>query len=139
MNSMWRDQAACIGAGDLMFPEPGDRRGITEARRVCASCPVMTVCLADAMKDEDGRSKANRFGIRGGRDTGQRYAMYRRLVPAPRTVRPNNSGKPLAPCGTQAAYERHLRRKEPVDEACRKAHNDRRRADRAQARTKTTA
>lgn len=28
---------------------------------------------------------------------------------------------PLAPCGTWAAYRRHLRRCEPVDDACRKA------------------
>lgn len=27
----------------------------------------------------------------------------------------------LAPCGTWAAYRRHLRRYEPVDDACRKA------------------
>lgn len=28
-----------------------------------------------------------------------------------------------APCGTYAAYRRHLRRREPVDEACRLANN----------------
>lgn len=28
----------------------------------------------------------------------------------------------LKPCGTDAAYERHKRRGEPVDEACREAH-----------------
>ncbi|RSM85092.1 hypothetical protein DMH25_45045, partial [Streptomyces sp. WAC 01325] len=27
-----------------------------------------------------------------------------------------------APCGTRAAYQRHLRRGEPVDEACRAAN-----------------
>lgn len=31
----------------------------------------------------------------------------------------------LAPCGTRSAYNRHLRNKEPVDEACRQANNDR--------------
>lgn len=29
--------------------------------------------------------------------------------------------KPLAPCGTYAAYQRHLRRAEPIDPECRKA------------------
>lgn len=29
--------------------------------------------------------------------------------------------RPLAPCGTWAAYRRHLRRYEPVDDTCRKA------------------
>jgi hypothetical protein len=134
MSRAWRAQAACIDTGDLMFPDPGDRRSVTEAKRVCAGCPVMEVCLADAMDDEHGRSKANRFGIRGGLDTGQRYAKYRRQVPAPAIRRPPTSGKPLAPCGTQGAYDRHLRRGEPVDDACRKAHADRRREDRARAR-----
>lgn len=130
----WRDQAACVGTGDLMFPEPSDRRGISAAKKVCAACPVMNVCLVEAMEDEDGRSKANRFGVRGGRDTGQRYAMYRRIAPAPVKQREYTGGKPLAPCGTQGAYDRHIRRKEPIDEACRKAHADRRREDRARAR-----
>jgi hypothetical protein len=31
---------------------------------------------------------------------------------------------PPAPCGTHAAYTRHLRRKEPVDEACRAARTE---------------
>lgn len=31
----------------------------------------------------------------------------------------------MAPCGTYSAYRRHLRRGEPVDEACRQAQKDR--------------
>lgn len=30
--------------------------------------------------------------------------------------------RPKAPCGTDAAYRRHLRNEEPVDDACREAH-----------------
>lgn len=30
----------------------------------------------------------------------------------------------LAPCGTESAYQRHHRRDEPIDDACREAHND---------------
>jgi hypothetical protein len=30
--------------------------------------------------------------------------------------------RPKAPCGTDAAYRRHLKHEEPVDEACRDAH-----------------
>jgi hypothetical protein len=30
--------------------------------------------------------------------------------------------KPLKPCGTPAAYWRHKRRREPVDDACKAAH-----------------
>ena len=32
-------------------------------------------------------------------------------------------GRKLAECGTESAYQRHKRYKEPVDEACRLAHN----------------
>ena len=33
--------------------------------------------------------------------------------------------RPLSPCGTPAAYERHRRRNEPVDDACRAAARER--------------
>ena len=32
--------------------------------------------------------------------------------------------RPLASCGTYAAYRRHLRRGEPIDSACREAYNE---------------
>ena len=43
------------------------------------------------------------------------------------------SRKP-SPCGTKAAYERHLRHKEPVDDACRLANTKAQRKTRAEAR-----
>ncbi|WP_413102268.1 hypothetical protein [Streptomyces sp. Inha503] len=30
--------------------------------------------------------------------------------------------RPLAPCGTVSAYQRHVRKHEPIDEACRQAN-----------------
>ena len=33
-------------------------------------------------------------------------------------------GRPKAPCGTDAAYRRHLREGGEVDEACRRAHTE---------------
>lgn len=33
-------------------------------------------------------------------------------------------GRPKAPCGTDAAYRRHLREGAPVDEACQLAHTE---------------
>ena len=39
-------------------------------------------------------------------------------------------GKPKAPCGTDAAYRRHLREGVEPDEACREAHAAARRGDR---------
>lgn len=36
----------------------------------------------------------------------------------------------IAPCGTEAAYRRHLRNSEPIDDACLKAHRETARAAR---------
>jgi len=49
--------------------------------------------------------------------------------------------RPLMPCGTPAAWKRHKRRREPIDDACRNAlradSRDRARRHRAQAPTGT--
>ena len=44
--------------------------------------------------------------------------MQARRIPAQEA---GVKGRELKPCGTWAAYRRHLRRCEPVDDACRKA------------------
>lgn len=36
--------------------------------------------------------------------------------------RPAGDSNVYAPCGSSAAYQRHRRRKEPIDDACRKAN-----------------
>lgn len=35
---------------------------------------------------------------------------------------PKKRGRPLAPCGTKAAYQRHMKRGEPIDELCMQVH-----------------
>lgn len=42
--------------------------------------------------------------------------------------------KPTAPCGTKPAYDRHLRNKEPIDDACRRANTVAKRQQRDSAR-----
>lgn len=37
-------------------------------------------------------------------------------------LKPPRRSKPLAPCGTQSAYTRHVKRGEPIDDACRQAN-----------------
>lgn len=37
-------------------------------------------------------------------------------------------GHDLAPCGTQSAYTRHVKRGEPIDDACRQANTEAKRA-----------
>jgi hypothetical protein len=40
------------------------------------------------------------------------------------------AARELKPCGTEAAYRRHLRNGEPTDEACRAAHAEGQRTER---------
>lgn len=60
----WREHAACIGAGDILFiddnnPEgetvPMDEARAEPAKAICRVCPVRIECLDDAlyMKDVD--------------------------------------------------------------------------------------
>jgi WhiB family redox-sensing transcriptional regulator len=73
----WRDAAACREVDpDLFFPTPGDTRGTNAAKSICLTCPVRRTCLINALAEEGGKAKDNRFGIRGGKTHGQRYAMY---------------------------------------------------------------
>lgn len=50
----WRDWAACLRVSpELFFPAAEDgpalRAQVTEAKAVCAGCPVRVECLADAL------------------------------------------------------------------------------------------
>lgn len=137
----WRMLAACTAAPDSMFPDPSDDRGIAQARSFCAVCPVKSQCLDAAMAEEGGQSKESRYGIRAGLTPGQRYYLRtRNRMPRPDSTEPvekRASTRPLAPCGTPAAYERHVRNHEPVDDPCRLAYNAERRE--ARARRKATS
>ncbi|MFZ4264479.1 WhiB family transcriptional regulator [Streptomyces arboris] len=123
----WKIAAACRDAIDdeLWFPEPGNWRAMHEAIRTCVTCPVLLLCRQAAADEERGLGKVSRWGIRGGLTPAQRHA-------ADTSTRASHGkgGRQLAPCGTPAAYDRHVRHGEPVDDACRRAHNDHRNAQR---------
>jgi hypothetical protein len=82
----WRDDAECATDQyakhrDLWFPSHGDHEAIAAAKRVCATCPVRTACLDDALAEEGGRSHDGRHGIRGGlgpRGRRRRYEQTRK-------------------------------------------------------------
>ncbi|MFI6228587.1 hypothetical protein ACIBCR_14900 [Micromonospora echinospora] len=80
----------------------------------------------------------NRCQTRGGR---LRCKACVREQMAARRAGTHAGRKPLRPCGTYAAYLRHVRHGEPVDPACETAAEAYREADRAQkaARRKTPA
>lgn len=73
----WRESAVCREVDDdTFFPALGDTSGINYAKTICAGCPVRQACLVEALREEGGKAKNNRFGVRGGKSAGQRYAMY---------------------------------------------------------------
>ncbi|WP_406336990.1 WhiB family transcriptional regulator [Streptomyces zaomyceticus] len=79
----WRTRAACLFLAedsyeDLMFPDPGNKPAVKYAQRICDPCPVWEACLLDALTDEGGKTKDNRYGIRGGLTPSQRYGVYTR-------------------------------------------------------------
>ncbi|MER7572738.1 WhiB family transcriptional regulator [Streptomyces sp. NPDC126514] len=129
----WEAHAACRQRdADLWF----GRRTSATAVAICAACPVLDPCRTAVLQRERGLPRCRRQGVVAGLTGAQRHAMEHRSnrqtpqePPARRPVGPAAAGVPdgparerPAPCGTRAAYQRHLRRGESVDEACRAAN-----------------
>lgn len=109
----WTDDATCRGkATDIFFPPVG--RNATEAKAICAACPVREACLTEALATE---SVNHRFGVRGGMTPAERdvEARRRRISGRQKAV--------VAVCGTDGGYHRHRRLGEPTCEDCRAAHS----------------
>ena len=66
----WVDRAACAGTDHRLFFGLTDRL-VTEARAVCAGCPVQAECLSYAMDNEE------QFGVWGGLTVRERRALRR--------------------------------------------------------------
>ena len=108
MNLDWHARAACRDHPDpdLWFPGPGNNRRAQSAVEICRSCPVQIDCARYAA------DAGEQFGIWGGRSGFLPVATIRRW-----------DHLSLKPCGTEAAYVRHLRRGERACQACRGAHS----------------
>lgn len=100
----WMREAACIDADpEAFFPEKGDTSA--QAKAICARCDVSPECLTYALEHNIT------YGTWGGTSERERRSMQRR-----------RQSRALRPCGTPAAYTRHLRRDEAPCGACREAH-----------------
>ncbi|WP_216588548.1 WhiB family transcriptional regulator [Streptomyces brasiliscabiei] len=118
----WELQAACRSQNpDMWF----SKNTWVEAKRICLQvCPVREQCLETILARESLTADTLRFGIVAGLTGAQRAKLHARTR-APKTTaapKPPGPGRPLAPCGTKSAYERHRRKGEPIDQACRDAH-----------------
>lgn len=119
----WRDTAACspivvspetdlwhecegVGSGHTESKQARDKR-VTAAKKICATCPVKQACLDTATRDD--------LGIRGG------LTMQERL-------------HPRKPCGTAAAYRRHLNERTTPCEPCLDAAKTERQARQRRAK-----
>src|SRR5687767_12404423 len=68
----WGDEALCYDDNidaDLFFPERGE--SITEAREICASCPVLKECLTYAVHNPEPH------GVWGGASDTERQRLRR--------------------------------------------------------------
>jgi WhiB family redox-sensing transcriptional regulator len=68
----WAAQALCAGTDPEFFFPPGDGPA-TETRRICATCPVSSQCLAYAV------AAGEPFGIWGGLDPRERQNLHRQI------------------------------------------------------------
>lgn len=123
---MWRKQGACASPfvdPEVMFPSsaPGE---LANAKRICGACPVGIKCGQWAIE------KRIEFGVWGGMSESERRTILRRRAERLRILNgeapPPVVSRKLAACGTPAAYDRHTRKGEVIDQACRKAHTKRR-------------
>lgn len=123
----WRTDALCarLAKPDAMYPNPTDTQAVMAARSVCAACPVLAACLQDALAEEGGRTKGDRYGVRAGFTPYQRFALYQRARLSVQQGRERTAdGDARAhPCGTRAAALRHKRYDEELDEPCLDAYD----------------
>lgn len=104
MSQEWRLTAACRTADEVArqraFGTESDQALF--AAQFCRFCPVREECLAFGVEFDDP-------GVFGGLTRRQRHALDQ-----PRTN--------VAPHGTEGAYQRHIRHREPACDPCRAAH-----------------
>lgn len=105
----WRDKAACLDVDLDVFYVPGSntRDPYPEARKLCATCPVVDACLEAALEAESSAPHVNAHGYRGGKT-----ASARRRILAERPPVCNDCGGP--------ANKRNLRDRNLCD-PCRQA------------------
>lgn len=104
----WRQLAECRGEDpELFFPSRSKGAQARNAKEVCGRCLVREPCAAWAIE------VGVEYGVWGGTTAADRRHAG---------VKPIRLERPLKPCGTQAAYDRHIKRGEPVDDECREAN-----------------
>ena len=69
----WRTGAACSGVDSDMFFPASEEEDSSQAKAICAECPVQEACLQYALATNQTA------GVWGGLDAGDRRRMRRRI------------------------------------------------------------
>ncbi|MGW2550648.1 WhiB family transcriptional regulator [Streptomyces sp. NPDC001635] len=122
----WNAQGTCTSPAYAdqrdMWDADANTPEAAQAKSICLTCPARMECLGSALAEEGAANSKDRHGVRGGLTAPERrrtYEILRRRGQFPTSLQERRG---LAPHGTDAAYRRHLRRKEPLCEVCRKAN-----------------
>jgi WhiB family redox-sensing transcriptional regulator len=99
----WTERAACADTDTSVF-FPGDGERGTAAKKICAECPVIDMCLEYALSMND------RNGIWGGMSSRERDQIRRRRNPETEPAH-----------GTERGYRQHRTRGEKACKECLKA------------------
>jgi hypothetical protein len=119
----WELKAACRTQDpELWF----SKKSWSRARKICTDeCPVLDECLAAILAREALTPDSLRCGIVAGLTGAQRAKLaagQRAESKAAKPQKPPGSGRKPSPCGTEGAYQRHVRKGEPIDQPCKDAH-----------------
>ncbi|OYN81729.1 WhiB family transcriptional regulator [Mycolicibacterium sphagni] len=71
----WWELAECQYIGIEAFYAEGQGHKMTEAKKICAGCPVVSECLEAALIEESGLDYNHRFGMRGALSPRERWAL----------------------------------------------------------------
>jgi WhiB family redox-sensing transcriptional regulator len=75
----WQLDAACAGLDTSLFYQADNERGASvrlrekKAKAICATCPVITNCLNDALANNEP------YGVWGGMSADERYRLVNNL------------------------------------------------------------
>lgn len=118
----WEDRL-CRDDPDAWFPEKRDRATLAPIIATCMRCPVLDQCREYAKQHPDDH------GVWAGerRSDANAHAKYRSIDVV------------LQPCGTEAAYRRHLYNDEEPCAPCRIANSEAKAAKRKRIRERAVA
>ncbi|MFJ5638698.1 WhiB family transcriptional regulator [Streptomyces sp. NPDC093223] len=124
MDREWELKSACRNVDPEVFFADRSRG---RAKAICEGCLVIEQCLAATLVREAHVPKSFRTGIVAALTGAQRWELDQKQqgrevskkIAVPKAATPG----PVAPCGTRAAYQRHLRNGEPIDDKCRDANS----------------